>query len=240
MGKNRHEKLTCTRTKKRFFQRFQTFFPKAHRYLPKHSAHTKTRKQKKSLIKVIIIIKVLALRHMTHLRPTFKWKKKESSFWCPPEGVAYFPVFFPPAIRDKKRGQRTKKPSKKGIENPQASTHPAAYLPAVFHILGFVHANGQFDPEVLVGASLGQGHLMEFRLLGAVWSRVEDNLQIKQKKKKTKRWKKKLLGFVFFPGLLMEWATRLTCSSSERIKGNGSRQTGQRFPPPLSNLSLVH
>lgn len=93
--------------------------------------------------------------------------------------------------------------AKKGIETPQAYTHPAAYLPAVFHILGFVHANGQFDPEVLVGASLGQGHLMEFRLLRAVRSRVEDNLQIKQIKKK-QEVKKKTFGLCFFSGLLME------------------------------------
>lgn len=53
-------------------------------------------------------------------------------------------------------------------------------LPAVFHVLWFVHAHSQFDLEILVGASLGHGHLMELRLFGAVWCRVEDNLHSKE------------------------------------------------------------
>lgn len=52
----------------------------------------------------------------------------------------------------------------------------ACLLPAVFHVLWFVHTDGQFDPEILVGASLGDSHLMELGLLGAVRSWVEDNL----------------------------------------------------------------
>lgn len=55
-------------------------------------------------------------------------EKKKSSFWCPPEGVAYFPVFFPPAIRDKKRGQRAKKPSKKRHRNPTGLYPPCCLL----------------------------------------------------------------------------------------------------------------
>lgn len=32
--------ITCTKTKKRFFQRFHTFFPNAHRYLWKKKQQT--------------------------------------------------------------------------------------------------------------------------------------------------------------------------------------------------------
>lgn len=35
-------------------------------------------------------------------------------------------------------------------------------LPAVFHVLWFVHTYGQFDPQILVRARLGHSHLMEF------------------------------------------------------------------------------
>lgn len=37
----------------------------------------------------------------------------------------------------------------------------AHLLPAVFHVLWFVHTYGQFDPQILVRARLGHGHLME-------------------------------------------------------------------------------
>lgn len=45
----------------------------------------------------------------------------------------------------------------------QDKTAPLAeyLLPRVFHVLRFVHANSQFDLEIMVGASLGQGHLMQ-------------------------------------------------------------------------------
>lgn len=56
--------------------------------------------------------------------------------------------------------------------------------PAVLHVLWLVHTYGQFDLEILVRASLGHGHLMELRLLGAVGCRVEDNLRSKEKKNK--------------------------------------------------------
>lgn len=35
-------------------------------------------------------------------------------------------------------------------------------LPAVFHVLWFVHTYGQFDLEILVRAGLGHSHFMEF------------------------------------------------------------------------------
>lgn len=38
----------------------------------------------------------------------------------------------------------------------------AYHLPTVFHVLWFVHTYGQFDLQILVGARLGHGHLMEF------------------------------------------------------------------------------
>lgn len=52
----------------------------------------------------------------------------------------------------------------------------AAHLPTMLHVLWLVHAYGQFDPQVLVGAGLCHGHLVELWLLGAVGSRMEDDL----------------------------------------------------------------
>lgn len=52
----------------------------------------------------------------------------------------------------------------------------AHHLPTMLHVLWLVHAYGEFDPQILVGAGLGHGHLVELRLLGAVGSRVEDDL----------------------------------------------------------------
>ena len=51
----------------------------------------------------------------------------------------------------------------------------------MFHVLWFVHANGQFDLEIVVGAGLGQSHLVQLRRLGAVGSRVKDDLRSKTK-----------------------------------------------------------
>lgn len=70
--------------------------------------------------------------------------------------------------------------------------------PAVFHVLGFVHPYGQFDLQILVGARLGHSHLMEFRLFGAVGSRVEDNLHSKQKDTATTSVSKVTLKFVYY------------------------------------------
>lgn len=56
----------------------------------------------------------------------------------------------------------------------------SSLLPTVFHVLWFVHANGQFDLQVLVGARLCHSHLMELRLLGAVGGWVEDDLRFKK------------------------------------------------------------
>lgn len=55
-------------------------------------------------------------------------------------------------------------------------------LPAVFHVLWFVHTYGQFDPQILVGACLGHGHLVELGLLGAVRSWMQDNLHSNKKR----------------------------------------------------------
>ena len=47
-------------------------------------------------------------------------------------------------------------------EDTENQRHMAAsLLPAVFHVLWFVHTYGQFDLEILVGASFGHGHLVE-------------------------------------------------------------------------------
>lgn len=35
-------------------------------------------------------------------------------------------------------------------------------LPAMFHVLWFVHTYSQFDLQILVGARLSHSHLMEF------------------------------------------------------------------------------
>lgn len=53
----------------------------------------------------------------------------------------------------------------------------AAHLPTMLHVLWLVHADGQFDPQVLVRAGLCHGHLVELGLLGAVGGRVEDDLR---------------------------------------------------------------
>lgn len=50
------------------------------------------------------------------------------------------------------------------------------HLPTMLHVLWFVHANGQFDPEVVVRTAFRHRHLVELRLLGTVGSRVEHNL----------------------------------------------------------------
>lgn len=47
----------------------------------------------------------------------------------------------------------------------------------MLHVLRFVHANGQFDPEVIVRTAFGHGHLVELRLLGTVGGRVEYDLR---------------------------------------------------------------
>lgn len=74
----------------------------------------------------------------------------------------------------------------KGTQEHRYVAYLAAYLlPTVFHVLWFVHTYGQFDPQILVWARLSHSHLMEFGLLGAVRSWVEDNLHSKQKKDST-------------------------------------------------------
>lgn len=50
------------------------------------------------------------------------------------------------------------------------------YTPASLHVLGLVHANSQFNLQVLVWAGLGHSHLMQLRLLWTVRGRVKDNL----------------------------------------------------------------
>lgn len=47
----------------------------------------------------------------------------------------------------------------------------------MLHVLWFVHANGQFDLEVIVWAAFRHGHLVELRLFGTVGSRMEHNLE---------------------------------------------------------------
>lgn len=54
-------------------------------------------------------------------------------------------------------------------------------IPASLHVLRLVHANSQFDLQVLVWAGLGHSHLMQLRLLWTVRGRVKDNLINNQK-----------------------------------------------------------
>ena len=50
----------------------------------------------------------------------------------------------------------------------------------MLHVLGFVHADSQFDLQVMVRTGLGQGHLMQLGLLGAVRGWVKNNLYTSQ------------------------------------------------------------
>ena len=52
----------------------------------------------------------------------------------------------------------------------------ACLLPTMLHVLRLIHADGQFDPEIVVRAGFGEGHLVQLRLLRAVGSGVEDHL----------------------------------------------------------------
>lgn len=61
--------------------------------------------------------------------------------------------------------------------SPPLQRLPPSLSPAVFHVLGLVHAYGQFNLQILVRTGLGYSHLVKLRLLGAVGSRVKDNLQ---------------------------------------------------------------
>lgn len=76
----------------------------------------------------------------------------------------------------------------KGTQEHRYVAYLAAYLlPTVFHVLWFVHTYGQFDLQILVGARLSHSHLVEFRLLGAVRSGVEDNLHSKRQRQQKVR-----------------------------------------------------
>lgn len=82
----------------------------------------------------------------------------------------------------------------KGTQEHHYMAYLAGYfLPAVFHVLWFIHTYGQFDLQILVGARLGHSHLMEFWLLGAVRSWVEDNLHSNEKRQQKARLHKYLI-----------------------------------------------
>lgn len=47
----------------------------------------------------------------------------------------------------------------------------------MLHVGGFVHADGQLDPQIRVLAVLGDDHPVELGLLGSVRGRIQDHLQ---------------------------------------------------------------
>lgn len=50
------------------------------------------------------------------------------------------------------------------------------HLPTMLHVLWFVHADSQLNPQVMVRTGLSQGHLVKLSLLRTVWGRVQNNL----------------------------------------------------------------
>lgn len=50
----------------------------------------------------------------------------------------------------------------------------------MLHVLRFVHADGQLDPQVAVRAAFGHGHLVELRLFGTVGGWMEHHLEAPQ------------------------------------------------------------
>lgn len=53
----------------------------------------------------------------------------------------------------------------------------SADSPAVFHVGGFVHADGQFDLQLCVLAVLGDDHPVELSLLWPVRGWIQDHLK---------------------------------------------------------------
>ena len=60
-------------------------------------------------------------------------------------------------------------------DHQHAESH--CHLPTMLHVLWFVHADGQFDLEVVVLTAFRHRHLVQLRLFGTVGSRMEHNLQ---------------------------------------------------------------
>lgn len=54
---------------------------------------------------------------------------------------------------------------------------PPPDSPAVLHVGGFVHADGQFDPQVRVLAVLGDDHPVELSQLRPVGGRIQEHLK---------------------------------------------------------------
>lgn len=54
--------------------------------------------------------------------------------------------------------------------------HDHRNLPTMLHVLRFVHANGQFDLQI-IWTTFGNSHLVKLRLLRTVGSRMEHHLE---------------------------------------------------------------
>lgn len=65
------------------------------------------------------------------------------------------------------------------FQSHRGHQHVGSYcdLPTMLHVLWFVHADGQFDLQVIVWAAFRHCHLVELRLLGTVGSWMKNNLE---------------------------------------------------------------
>lgn len=52
----------------------------------------------------------------------------------------------------------------------------------MLHVLRLIHSDGQLDFEVLIGTVFGDCHFVPFRLFGAIWGGMENNLLGKKDK----------------------------------------------------------
>lgn len=54
-----------------------------------------------------------------------------------------------------------------------------SHLPRMFHILRFIHSDSKLDFQVLIRTVFGNSHFVPFRLFGAIWCRMKNNLKTK-------------------------------------------------------------